>query len=498
MASLIRRITALSAANYGVNILEQAPPGVVQGAQSAVVGVVGWFPWGPRNTVTEISSPRELFDTFCPLPFDVTDDWAAMKAFLNKTFPAGLKVVNIEPSGAAAADFDFVDASADESVTVTAKYKGSVGNSIKVAWTANADDATARDATVTIGSLYSVTYKAVATIVSTALVVTDPGDPFVTFSKFSGATLVPAAISATSLSGGADGTEAAADYTGSGKGLLKFYGESVDVDILFVAEPGSSFIADINTGIEAYVNTNEKGMAILCTPAAQSKSTARTYVADYRSERLVYTWPRVKTTNLYDPLNAEVTVDGAAFAAAALAGVAPEVSPGGAPGAPFLTGITGLEDETATAADMDTLNEYGVTPWMMNTALGGAIMRKAMTTSLTSGRTRVFRRRMTDFIVESLSARWEQFAEAPLDLTLSTQTLGPNSGQLVAETVAFLEQLKADGRIREYAVDPWSENSSGSIADGTWVIVVTVGLFSAMDNLVLKANIGEGVTITAS
>lgn len=498
MGSLIRRITAESAAGYGVNILEVTPPGQVQGVSTRTIGVVGHFPWGPTNTVTTITSVKQLYDTFCPEAFAVTDDWASMDAFLNKTFPGPIKIVRIEPSSMAAATLDFDDEDGTESVTVTANYKGSVGNSIQIAWTANADDATARDATVTIGSLYSKTYPNVATKPASSVVVTDPGDPFVTFSKHASSVKVPDAVSATSLATGADGTPAAADYTGSGKGILKFYGESVSVDVLFCAEPGSSIVDDVNTGLKTYATSTDKGMVVLSTPAGQSVSTAITYAASYRDDRVVYVWPRVKTTNVYDTANAEITVDGAAFAAVAIASVDPEISPGGASGAPFLTGITALENEDATKTDLANLNDAGVAPWVMSTALGGAIIHRAVTTLLTSGRTKIFRRRMTDFITNSIAARWEYFVELPLDLNLSSQTLGKNTGALINETKAFLEGLKVKGRIQDYSVDPYSQNLQTDIDAGSWTVQIMVDLFSAMEQITLKNQIGEGVTVVST
>ncbi|MCI0347590.1 MAG: hypothetical protein L0221_19485, partial [Chloroflexi bacterium] len=255
MGSLIRRVTSEGAIGYGVNIWEETPPGRVGGVSSNIVGIVGDFPWGPVDTVTEITTAAELFATFCPTPFDAADDYAAMDAFLNKNFPGGLKIVRIDATSAATATKTYDDNAAADSVTVTANYQGALGNEISIAWSENADDATARDATVTIGSDYSVTYENVATIVAAALVVTDPGDPYVTFSKASGATLVPAVAAASALATGSDGTAVAADYVGSASsdvGIRKFYGESVDVDVLFVAECPSGLIDEVNDGLKSY------------------------------------------------------------------------------------------------------------------------------------------------------------------------------------------------------------------------------------------------------
>lgn len=503
MGSLIRRISAISGAAYGVNIFEVSPPKAVQGNSSRVVGIVGDFPWGPVNVLTDISDSGTLFSTFCPAPFGAEDDYAAMDAFLNKTFPGGVKVCRIAPTSVAAATASkaYLGAAAADSTTVTAKYPGLLGNSISVAWSVNADDATARDATVSIGTAYSVLYANVATIVAAALVVTDPGDPYVTFTKTVGATVVPAAAAAVALATGVDGTAVAADYVGTGAsdvGIRKFYGASVDVAVLMVASCPTAIVDAANTGLKAYCTDNDKGMAVLCTVAGQSAATAQTYKASYVDDRLVYAWPHVKTTNGYDPDLAEITVDGNSFAAALLVSVDPWISPGGAEGAQYLTGITGLETESTSDTVYEALRGKGIAAWFMATALGGAIMRGGVVTSLTSGLTKIRRRRTADYLEESIAALLELYAEKPLDLTLSSQTLGAITGAEIGAIHGFLDDEKTKGHIQSFSVDPWSQNVQADIDAGEWVIAMDVKTFSDQDVIVLKANIGDTVSVSSS
>lgn len=498
MGSLVSSIAAVSSAVYGVNVLEQDPPGGVRGAGTNVVAVVANLPWGPVDTVTEISSPAEFFATFAPTVFDdgtttgMLNSNAALKAFVNKTFPNTVKVARVSPSGQAAATRTYDDASAGDSVKVDARYPGALGNSISIAWSANADDATARDATVSIGSRYSVLYKNVATIVATVLVVTDPGDPYVVFSKASGATLVPAAAAAAALTTGADGTEASGDY---GTCIDLFAGADEEFSVGFVAEPGSAVVDAVNDLLETFVNTHGRGFWVLSTPAGQSATTALTYAASRRSDRLLYPWPRVKMVNPFDPDRAEVTVDGAAFAAVAVASVLPEESPGGAPGAPYLRGITGLE-ASATRIQLENMRNGGVTPFFMSTALQGAILYDARTTSITSGREKVFRRRMTDFLLQSAAGFLEPFTGTKLDIDLSNRRLGPVTSAEIGGLVAFLEGLKQTSRIRDYSVDPFGGNLQANIDAGQFIILMPVKLFSVQEEIILKATIGEAVTIT--
>lgn len=498
MGTLVRFITAASLIGYGVNIFEQSPPGTLRSPGAAVVGVVVETPWGAEDEVTDVSSSAELFDLFAPPEFGNLDSYPGLKAFINKTFPR-LKVVRVGATGAAASTFDFVDVDTTASVTATAAHKGVSGDLISVEWVVNATDATARDAIVTIGTAYSRTYESVAT--TTPLAVNDPGDPFVTFTAHANFVKVPAAIAATALAGGSDGSAVSGDYVGgiaSNKGIRLFYGESVDVDVLFTGEVPDALVDAVNDGLELFAAETDKGVAVLNTVAAQSKSAAATYVADYRDDRLIYPWPKVKTTNSFDPDRAVATVNGNSFAAALIAQTDPEKSPGGASGISALKGIVDLEDNTATFTDLDTLNAAGIAPFFNATNLGGFIMRKGVTTSLTPGLTKISRRRMTDFVLRELAAIAEFYAEEPLDVDLTNSVLGPNtSGPLIGGFNSFLDSLLVTGaaRIREAAIDPFSGNTQAQIDAGQWTILIAIKLFSSADAIVLKANVGEAVNV---
>lgn len=498
MGTLVRSVSGESGIGYGVNKWELVPPGQIRAGGTAVVGMVADLPWGPVNTVTEINTVGEFNAAFCPDAFGAADTYPAMDALLNKAFPAGMKVVRIAPTStsAATASRTYQDNDPANSVTVTAKYPGALGNSISVAWTANADDATARDATVTIGSTYSATYENVATIVDTALVVTDPGDPFVTFSKYSGADEVPAAASATALTGGADGVAQASDYVGSSSsnvGIRMFYAESVDVDVLFVASCPSGLIDSVNNGLEAFAG-EDKGMVVLCTPASQTEAQAKTYVASYRDERIWYPYPRVKTINGFSAEQEEITVDGNAFIAALIARTDPWLSPGGPRASrDALRGITGLENEAISRGGYDQLNAKGIAPFQM--VNGECIVRKAVTTSLTSGLTKVRRRRATDYFTNAIANRAQEYVEQPLDLDYTNQALGPITGALIGEIQAFLTDEKIKGHLAAFAVDPWGSSTLSDIQAGRWTIAISIRLFSDQDEIVFKVNAGDAVTI---
>lgn len=500
MASLLHLITAITAARYGVNVLENEPPGQVQGESTNVVGSVADMPWGPVDEVTLITSPADLFNIFAPQTFGTRLDetYPAILAYINKTFPASMKIVRTANTGAAVATFTFQDDDPADSVKVDAQHQGILGNQINVEWTANAGDPTARDMTVTVtGSDYSVLYENVVTAVD-GQTVTDPGDPFVVVTGVGDE--VPIVIAATPLAGGLDGTAAIGDYLGAapgGRGLEEYADQNVDVDVLFAAEVPQPLVAGWNTGIKAFMETHKKGFSPLATDSAViTPALAIADVPSYRNDRLMYPWPRVTTVNTFDPDRGNAEVDGNSFAAVAIASVVPEKSPGGKPGSVFLKGINGLAITGALTADAyKSLNDAGIAPWFNSTALAGFIIHRGFTTSLVPGKERIFRRRMTDFITLSIGADGEQFVGELLDLDLPNKALGANTSIQVGRWEEFLTALVNDGRIRGYTLDAFGANTQTNLDAGQWRVAFSVKLFSAQEELVFLATIGENVEL---
>jgi hypothetical protein len=502
MGSLVRNISGLASAGYGVNVWEKTPVSGVRGQSSNAIGMVAELPWGDVDVVTFIGSAAEFWATFYPNVFgagakDYTT-YPAVLAMLNKPiFPAGgLYVVRVGATGQVKATRAAIVAGTG-TLSITAKYFGAIGNGISTQFVAATDaDPAHRNLIITIGSDYTATYQNLAFATVTSVV-----DPYVVVTGASPSAMPAADVAAVALAAGANGTAIAADYVGStssDKGIRLFYGEGTKIDVLFVAECPSALIAAVNTGMLGWAG-EDKGFAILSTPAAQAKATALTYVATYRDDHCVYTYPRVKTTNWWASDAAEVTVDGNAFAAALIANVDPWISPGGAGklqgSTNLLSGITGLEVESLSTSDMDACNAAGIAPWYMSTKLG-AIMRKAVTTSLT-GRSKIRDRRYTDYLIASVADFSEQFVERPLDVDLTNQNLGEWAGTYVSEIKAFLAVEAADFRIKGSSVDPFSLNSTIGVNAGQWLVGISVQTRSDMDEIVLVANIGDSVTVTA-
>ena len=503
MGSILHQISSLSAARYGVNVLEVAPPASVQSAASNVIGMVAGLPWGPSNTVTLVTGLAEFFDTFYPDVFDSssknTTNYPALRALLRKRLPGGgLKVVRIAATSAAKASSGNITAGTG-TINIAAKYAGDLGEQISyqiVAATNN--DSARRNLIITIGSSYSATYE---NLTLTALIAVD--DPYIDITD-SSSDAVPAVMgSASALANGDNGTTVAADYVGSSSsnvGIRQFYGASVDVNVLFVAECPSPLADTVNAGLVAWGQDTSKGIAVLSTPAGQASSDTLTYIADnsLSDDRGFYTWPQVTCRDLFLSTQAVTVMDGNAFAAFAIANIDPWLSPGGGGkvqgGVDLLAGVVGLEDESATLTTLNLLDEVGVTPWYNERTLG-VILHRAVTTD---GSTRLFSRRAKDWIQQSLARYAVNFAETQLDLVLSDQDLGPNTSGLISAWTTWLETQKIRTRIQSYSIDPYSANVQTNIDAGQWIVVVRVKLYAMLEELILKAEIGETVQITDS
>lgn len=495
--SLVRTITAAALATYGVNFLDIAPPSTTTGVSTKQIGIVADLPWGPTNTVTLCGSAADFFNTFCPAPFDAAGDYVALRAFLNKKFPGPIQVCRIEADSAVARTDSYTVSGG--AIVWTANYKGAVASAITVTFAAASDGvSTSRDITIAIGTGYSVTYTNV-----TLSSITSLGNDYITFTKTSSPSVLPAAAAtASSTTAGADGTATAANYVGtssSNVGIRKFYASNLSVDVLFVAECPSALINAVNAGLVAYADDAGKpGMAVLCSVPSQTATAAISYVPTYtQSEsKVVYCWPRVVTTDTNDPAMADVTVDGNAFMAVAMATVNPWVSPEGKPSTVALGAISALETDDSPDATYEALNAAGISTFFIEQTLG-AMVRGAYTTNTTSGQTDIVRSAYRSYLTKTLATYAINYVGVPLDVDLTNQRLGENTSGLRDAIVGFLAAEQQKGRINGYTVDPYGANTSGDIDAGTWTIAVAVDTFAPTRVMIIRTTVGSTVVTTS-
>lgn len=495
--SLVRSIAAAALATYGVNFLDIAPPSTTTGVSTKQIGIVGDFPWGPQNVVTLCGSAADFFNTFCPSVFENAKTYTAIRAMLNKRFPGPIQVCRIAAASSVARSDSYTVSGG--AIVWTANYKGAVASDITVTFAAASDGvSTSRDITIAIGTGYSVTYTNV-----TLASITSLGNDYITFTKTSSPSVLPAAAAtATSTTAGADGTATAANYVGTGSsnvGIRKFYASNLSVDVLFVAECPSALIDDVNDGLKAYCDDAGKpGMAVLCSVASQTATAAITYVADYRQldSKLVYCWPRVTTTDTNDADFAAVTVDGNAFMAVAMASANPWVSPEGKPSAASLGAITALETDDSPDATYEALNAAGISTFFIEQTIG-PMVRGAYTTNVVSGQTDIVRSAYRSYLTKTLATYAINYVGVPLDVDLTNQRLGENTSGLRDAIVGFLAAEQQKGRINGYTVDPYGANTSGDIDAGTWTVNVAVDTFAPTRVMIIRTTVGSTVVTTS-
>jgi len=125
----------------------------------------------------------------------------------------------------------------------------------------------------------------------------------------------------------------------------------------------------------------------------------------------------------------------------------------------------------------------------------GPVVQSGITTSLLTGQKNINRRRMADFIEDSLSTALKQFCKLPLTNQLRDAAVGEVDG--------FLNSLLSPNnpssqRIAGYLIDDKSGNTPDLLAQGIYVIIVKVQTLSTADFIVLNAQVGESVNVTTA
>lgn len=233
-------------------------------------------------------------------------------------------------------------------------------------------------------------------------------------------------------------------------------------------------------------------------------------VGSNRAERVIYCWPGAQTFvpeavgYLMGTADGQETADGVldtsldCWMASVCSNLPPERNPGQAsapipeimaPVLGFQRGVSGLG-----------INEYkqfrskGVAALRIDRT-AGPIFQSGITSSLVSGEKNINRRRMADFLQDSLSQRYVQFAKQPLTDALKDAIVG--------ETDAFLNDLLSPNnppaqRISGYLIDDVSGNTPDLEAKGIFVVITKVRTLATADFIVLQSEVGENVVVTTS
>jgi len=228
-----------------------------------------------------------------------------------------------------------------------------------------------------------------------------------------------------------------------------------------------------------------------------------------RDERVFYDWPAVMT---YVPEALGVSITGAdglvytdgmvdvtgdGWMSAIMGNLAPERNPGEATPTTLgtLAPVLGYARNTPNL-DLPTwelLRSRGIAGIRMDRTVG-PVFQSGITSSLEAGRKNIARRKMTDYIEDSLAQQIKPFVKLPMSEQFKDGVL--------SQIQDFLEVLLSSNnssaqRITSFSIDPDGGNTPASESLGIYVVIVKVRTLASADFIVLQVEAGEGVVTTS-
>lgn len=504
----------------GLYITEQNPPGFIRGVTLGTVGIMGECVRGPVDTAVEITSEARFKEVFGGR--DKTADGTGgtligkvWRALLNKPF-GKLVIVRAAASGGSPATASFDEEDTDGGggtpiVRISASSQGTWGNNVKYmvenatshATSPNKFNLTIRylgadtlyedlDCTAGNNNLLTVLGDDYANhVVLTKLA---DGRPLNTAS-YTGAyaaaldadgfmNLGTTVASFTSVPG-ADGTIAATDYTAATRAFDQIK-EYKGVSIVMCADDDGTITPLVNTAMATQAALASDRVFLAWTgdhtdTPAQVAAYAATLAT--ANDRMILC---ANSPYTLDPETAtEILVTPHEWMASILSQTDVDIHPGEEATKEFTAGITALYNESWARADYITVRDAGVCALEKD---NGYLFVSGVTMDLTSGKTEITRRRSADFLQLSAADRLKYYVKKK-NLAETRRIMG-------GEIIDFSDQLKRQQRvIEEYEVDQESLNTEAQRAQGLEYILWRVKLIGHMLHIVLKTEIGTGVTI---
>lgn len=473
----------------GIYIDEQEPPRPVTVGGAGKVGFVDEFPWGEPDTPTLITSAKQLVETFFGYdnverqvygdPDDLSNypGYGGPRALFGLSWPL-LYVVRVGHSAQAKATGAPVDNTSKKSLNLHALYVGTAGNSIQYKVVNNT---TTFDLYVKWGNRVEVfagltllTMKAAVNGTSKLVTVAD-GD--------SGAVLPVEPTAYKAMTGGSNGTPAAADYSGSDVNKVGFrcFSDLPDVE-LFTA--GSFADATLDGSMKTWLAERGYGVFFANGEADETLATATAAARTLASERVMRLFCHVQvampgTGGLFD-------VPPSSRAANAASRISPHVDIAAARTKTSWASVSALESGRQLARGDYVEALSGNLAAVERLAGGGFKIRSGV---LSDG-TLLFERRMADLINRTVGARMEDFQNEPLDDDLKAGMKSTISD--------YLRYLQAAPRkmVKDYEVDDESLNTQESEDAGEWHLLSKAKLYASARFIVVHSQVGATVNIT--
>ncbi len=464
----------------GIYIDDTAPPPSVNGVAANTAILVGQFERGAPEIQT-VGSIGELYQLY-----GNNIAFGGLIALQNKKFGL-LKIVRVIASGAAKGAKTF-QKSTDNIITFTALWKGVYGNSITV----KIEEGSVSGSKYTIhdGNANAVWPDEVYDNVDiTAVGDTFAGSNLITATVVSSAHGEPTVAVATALISGSNGSVADTDYQDSIEGQTQ---SNLVGNILFLDAYNSTRAGYLQTSMG---DTTDK-MCLVTGDAGDSVSDAADNVNDLRDSdgRIIYAYPYVYTTIS----GTSTLVNPCSFYASLLSQIAPNIDPAYASNSQYLSGIDSLEI-SLQRSDYITLLNAGVSAFEYDADVGFKVKSGIVTQIADSSKIMIFRRRMADYIIQSLAKFLKNYQNAP-----NSESNRTNVNSAITSFNRSLEDsglVPTDAEVntgKASIIDTKSLNTDASIAAGYFKILYKRRIYSSMRFIVLQTEIGESVVVTES
>lgn len=473
----------------GVYAVEIAPPIVIEGLINGFIAYAFQGEWGPDNVVTEPASTAEFLMRYFPAGSPHTS--AGYRALMRrKRMP--LRPVRVMNGGVAAS---VTEAAGTGTYTATAKYKGTLGNSIVITWEAATDgDAAHRDLTVTLSNATtgSTTERVRNIVMGTSPDLTN--SVLLASLTFAAADDLPAAGTTETLAAGTDGSAVASSHYKAALDLLKLQS---NVLVAITDDPGDSIRNAVNDELVAHVNAKRDRIGVIQSgPANDSwanvKSYANTHAPSVRSDRVIVCGAYVQAL---DDAGAAQTVPFASFVASALANLEPQQSHARWDDTvtAYYSGVAGIVAPFST--DDDDLRGEATTlgillPVRLDNGAFAALHDR--TSSLSSGRRYTTTRRIKDFLARSIRTATQAFVNGTNWRGQQTKVKGLVDAFLSRQSPAV---RRDEPRVVSYATSIDGVNTPASVALGNFNLAIDAQTPGVMERIGLLMNVGEAVTV---
>jgi hypothetical protein len=470
----------------GLYVKERNPPAVISGANLNVVGVVGEAVRGPVDKAILIGSEarfKEVFGGARQVSATIGSPITSMlwKALMNKPF-GQLQCVRAAASGATTGVHTLSDAVPTVIATITANGPGSWSGNVTYSVEAASDGVSQHwNLRITYDGkdfLYRNIDTTTGNDNTAAVVGTDDGRPITLTKNASGR---PVTGTGT-LSTGSDGTIADSDFTASNRGV-NVLASTPGVSVVFIAERSSTALKSVLLTLAAAATDRMYLMSADSdtTAASSAETDAASYIQ--ADGRVIYCFNHPYTID--NDAAAEVVTFPTSWMASILSQTDIDIHPGEEDTKKMLAGITRLSFPALTRADYIALHDAGIAAMESNQ---GFQFVSGVTTSQTSGKQEITRRRMCDYLQLSV-ANQLRFSVKKKN-TLSRRKA--NAGMIAA----FLNDLElAERVVQDFSVDPDILNTDSQRAQGIEKILMRVKLIGHMLHLVLETEIGTSVSI---